>query len=107
MVTRQRRPSRIGKLAMPAITAVFLAYFSYHAFHGAYGVASRAELDAQAARLQLQLDGLTAERERLQLRVSLMRPESIDQDMIDERARETLNLVHPNDLVIPRQVAVR
>jgi cell division protein FtsB len=32
--------------------------------------------------------------------VSLMRPESLDRDMIDERAREALNMADAKDIVI-------
>jgi cell division protein FtsB len=32
----------------------------------------------------------------------LLRPESLDPDMIDERARESLNLVQPQELAILR-----
>ena len=32
--------------------------------------------------------------------VALMRPESLDRDMIDERAREALNMADAKDIVI-------
>jgi cell division protein FtsB len=32
----------------------------------------------------------------------LLRPESLDPDMLEERARVLLNLAHPNDIVIMR-----
>ena len=47
-----------------------------------------------------QLDQLRNERERLDKRVGLMRPDSIDPDMLDELARANLGFGKPGDLVI-------
>ena len=46
------------------------------------------------------LPGLKEVRERLERDVSLLRPESLDPDMLDERARAILNLAHKDDLVM-------
>lgn len=43
-----------------------------------------------------------AERQELERRVALLRPESLDPDMIDERARASLNVVQPQELAILR-----
>jgi cell division protein FtsB len=37
---------------------------------------------------------------RLERRVALLRPESLDRDMLEERARAVLNLARPEDRVI-------
>ncbi len=44
--------------------------------------------------------GLKEVRERLERDVSLLRPESLDPDMLDERARAILNLANKDDLVM-------
>lgn len=100
MATRQYRPSKLKRLILPGLTALFLAYFTYHAFHGAYGLEGRAQLDARASQLSAELARLSAERENLETRVVMMRPASLDQDLTDERAREALNLVGANEMVI-------
>ena len=41
-----------------------------------------------------------AEREALERRVSHLRPESLDRDLLDERARATLNVARPDEIVI-------
>ncbi|HEY4775757.1 MAG TPA: septum formation initiator family protein, partial [Xanthobacteraceae bacterium] len=47
---------------------------------------------------------LKQERAEWQHRVNLLKSESIDPDMLDERARALLNYVDPRDVVIlPRQ----
>jgi cell division protein FtsB len=46
------------------------------------------------------LDALKAERATWERRVSLLRPESIDPDMLDERARVLLNYADPRELTL-------
>jgi cell division protein FtsB len=109
MTTRQHRPSKLRRLVLPAVTAAFLGYFAYHAVHGEYGMVGRTKLESQAAELTAELARLDAQKADLLGRVELMRPSSLDQDMVDERARESLSMVHPNEVVIMRtaQVAVQ
>jgi len=102
MATRQRRKSVTRQLVLPAVTVAFLAYFAYHAFHGEYGLFARARFDDEAVHLRGELAAVRAKRERLERRVALLRPESLDPDMIEERARLSLNVVHRNELVILR-----
>jgi cell division protein FtsB len=102
MATRQHRPSRLRKLVLPAITAAFLGYFAYHAVHGEYGMVGRTHLETRTAELQAELARLKAQKSALLDKVMLLRSSSLDQDMVDERARISLSMVHPNDLVIMR-----
>ena len=46
------------------------------------------------------LAAVEAERSTLERRVDLLRPDHLDRDMLDERARSQLNLAAPNDIVI-------
>jgi cell division protein FtsB len=48
----------------------------------------------------VELAALRAERDGMERHVALMRPESLDRDMIDERAREALNMADAKDIVI-------
>lgn len=103
MATRQRRRSIYRRLILPALTIAFLSYFAYHAFHGDYGLLARARLDHEAMQLSVELAALKSRSERLERRVALLRPESLDPDMIDEYARRNLNLAHPNEVTILRR----
>ncbi|WP_169833523.1 FtsB family cell division protein [Methylobrevis pamukkalensis] len=84
------------------MTALFLGYFAYHAFHGEYGIAGRALVESRASHLRTQLDRLKTERRDMEKRVALLSGPAIDRDLLDIRAREALNYVSPNDLVILR-----
>jgi cell division protein FtsB len=100
MTTRQFRHSILPRLILPAVAAVYLAYFGFWAFHGHYGVWAKARLEGEAQALQSELAGLVAERAALEHRVGLLRPESIDPDLLDEQARQALNLLRPNEIVL-------
>ncbi len=106
MATRQRRKSKVRPLVLPAICLLLLGYFGYHAVEGDYGHYALLKLKARETDLTDQLARLRDERRALERRVSLMRPESLDPDMIEERARRALNVARPDEVVILR-TAVR
>ena len=100
MATRQRKQSQLKRFVMPVITIAFLTYFGYHALHGEYGLVGRVRLERQAVQLEDELRALGERRDQLQRRVNLLKPDSLDQDMLDERARNNLNLAHRNEITI-------
>ena len=100
MSTRQRKRSKVKPLLAPAASLIALAYFAYHAVEGQYGLSALARIEAREAQLAAELVALRAGREALDGRVALLRPESLDPDMIDERARQALNFAHPEDIVV-------
>lgn len=77
-----------------------MGYFAYHAVEGDYGLFALGKLKDRVASLQAELAIARAEREQMERHVALMRPESLDRDMIDERAREALNMADAKDIVI-------
>ena len=88
-----------GMIVTALSFGVFI-YFSFHLLHG-----DRGYFALQGARLRLtqtesRYDAIKSEREQLQRRVVLLRPQSLDIDMLDERVRAVLGYSHPNDLVI-------
>jgi cell division protein FtsB len=104
MATRQRKQSRVRPLFLPAVCLLLLGYFGYHAVEGNYGQYALVKLQARETGLGDQLAGLKEERQVLDRRVSLMRPESLDPDMIEERARRALNVARVGDIVILRNI---
>jgi len=100
--TRYRRRTIRQRLTAPAIAIGLVAYFGFHALNGELGLVGKARIEHRYAALEKELAELQAQREELLRRVVLLRPESLDPDMIDERARLSLNLVHPQELAILR-----
>ncbi|WP_102958440.1 FtsB family cell division protein [Mangrovicella endophytica] len=102
MLTIQRRKSLMGRLVVPALAASFLAYFALHAQSGKYGLEGRAELARELEQRESEYAALAKQRERLEKRVQLLHDGTLERDMIDERAREALNLAMPDEIIILR-----
>ncbi len=81
---------------------MLLGYFGYHGIHGKHGLNASHRVNAELVSLRAELEALEREKAALEHRISLMLPESLDPDMLDESARSSLNFAHPNDLVILR-----
>ncbi|GEO82725.1 septum formation initiator [Pararhodospirillum oryzae] len=77
-----------------------VVYFGYHAVQGDRGVLALARLNREIDEAHTQLDKLKAEEESLQARVTRLSPESLDPDLLDERARTMLNRVRPDEVII-------
>ncbi len=77
-----------------------LAYFGFHAFHGGRGYGHRDQLAAQLEAVAKEAAVISEQRVAIEDRVKLMRPESIDPDLLDELARRELFLGKPNDIVV-------
>ena len=90
------------RVGFALLNVCVMAYFGYHVIIGDHGLLSRWRLADEVAQMELKLDKLNQRREQLEHKVSLVRPESLDPDMLDERARIILNLAHPNDITILR-----
>ncbi|MEY9466040.1 cell division protein FtsB [Bradyrhizobium ottawaense] len=99
MVSRARLKSILTGLALYAMAAAIVGYFGVNAYTGKYGLNARQELDQEIIALTSELAQLKRERARSEQRVSLLRSERIDPDMLDERARFQLDYVNPRDLV--------
>ena len=100
MATRQRKQSKVRPLLLPFLCLLIMGYFAYHAVEGDYGLFALGKLKERQALLEAELTTARAKREEMESHVSLMRPESLERDMIDERAREALNMADAKDLVI-------
>src|SRR5262249_16841300 len=98
MVTRKRFRTVLNALALYTIAALVIGYFGVNAHSGNRGLRAKQDLDLQIAELSAELDALKAERANWEPRVSLLKPESIDPDMLDERPRVLLNYPDPSAL---------
>jgi cell division protein FtsB len=100
MVTRKRLRAVLNALALYTIAALVIGYFGVNAYSGNHGLRARQDLDQQIAQLSDELESLKAERATWERRVALLRPRSIDPDMLDERARVLLNYADPRELTL-------
>ena len=80
-------------------------YFAYHAVQGDRGIIAWLVLNQQIREARETQGELAAERATLEQRVGLLQPDSLDPDLLEERARVMLNFAHADELVIPRNSA--
>jgi cell division protein FtsB len=100
MVTRRRFRTIINVLALYTIAALLIGYFGINAYTGNHGLRAKQDLDQQITQLGNEFAALRAERAKWERRVSLLQSESIDPDMLDERARALLDYVDPRELTL-------
>jgi cell division protein FtsB len=86
----------------PILGIALTGYFAYHLVEGDRGLKAWLHLTREIGIATANLDAIRAQRATLDLKVSELRPDHIDPDLLDERIRATLNLVSPDDIVIIR-----
>src|ERR1700690_827673 len=96
---RSRLKSVLTGLALYAMAAAMVGYFGVNAYTGKYGLNARQELDQEIIALTSELARLKKERIEGEQRVTLLRSDRLDPDMLDERARYQLEYANPHDLV--------
>ncbi len=100
MWTRHHKKRKLGRLILPVITASFLGYFGYHSLHGDYGLRAMEDFKRQKIEREEKLALLEERRAQLENRVRLLSDGSLDRDMLDEKARFSLNVSRSDEIVI-------
>jgi cell division protein FtsB len=91
---------QLKSIVGPTIGFTLSLYFGYHLIEGERGLISWVRLTQQIREAKRDAVQIRAEREAQDRRVSLLRPEHLDPDLLDEQARAALNLVGPGEVVI-------
>jgi cell division protein FtsB len=92
-----------GALVIPAICGAAIVYFGCYTIWGNRGLLALTDTQARLAVAQEQLATLTDERQRLEHRIALLKPGSVDPDLVEEIAREQLLGSAPGEIVVPRR----
>jgi cell division protein FtsB len=100
MVNVRERLRRSGRHLPGLVGMCAVVYFGYHAIQGDRGLLTMIKLQNRIATVEAKLAVTTAQEDALERRVSLMRPASLDRDMLEEQVRLVLNYTHPDDVVI-------
>jgi cell division protein FtsB len=103
MVTRKRLRSALTAIGLYIGAALLIGYFGVNAYTGAHGLKAKQDLAQQMDELSRELARLKLERASWEHRVSLLRADRLDPDLLDERARAMLDYAHANDLVLMRK----
>ncbi|HTR85567.1 MAG TPA: septum formation initiator family protein [Reyranella sp.] len=91
---------RPRQILAPVIFATVFGYFGYHLVNGERGLLAMAQLQRETRIADQNLLEAETERKIWELRVSELRNQSLDPDMLDERARVLLNYANKDDIII-------
>jgi len=89
------------QVLLPLFGAAIMGYFGYHALQGNRGLIAWWNLRYELERADRTLAEVTAEKQAMEKRVQLLRPESLDRDMLEERSRIMLGATATGDLIVP------
>ncbi|SDI07140.1 FtsB family cell division protein [Lutimaribacter saemankumensis] len=98
-MTRRKTPA-IGILAFFVVAFSMGAYFTFAAVQGDYGLFRRAEIQAESANLQTELDRLEAQVTRMENLTHRLSDDYLDLDLLDQQARDVLGLLRSDEIVI-------
>ena len=98
MLSEIRRRART--IVPQVVLACTLGYFAYHTTQGERGLLAWLHLEKELRVAESEAAVLAAERRRLEHRVRLLRPDSLDPDMLEERARVLLNYGRDDEVMI-------
>jgi cell division protein FtsB len=91
----------------PIVGIALTGYFAYHLVEGERGFKAWLRLNRELRTATANLEAVRTQRAAMELKVSSLRPEHVDPDLLDERIRATLNLVSPDDVVIMQPTTAR
>ncbi len=100
MVTRKRLRSFFTALGLYAAAALFIGYFAVNAYSGNHGLRAQQALEQQIVTLSAEFERAKLERGHWERRVSLLRSDRIDPDLLDERARAELQYIDPHEVTL-------
>jgi cell division protein FtsB len=86
---------------LPAVFLACCGYFVWHALHGERGFWSKAERQDHIAAAKAERERVQGELAAMERRVQGLRGERLDSDQLDERARQLLNMVGRDEIVVP------
>ncbi|MGN6820870.1 MAG: FtsB family cell division protein [Sphingomonas sp.] len=89
------------RAAFPALALGIMTFFGIYAVVGSNGALAYGDYQHLLAKRQQQLAELKQKQAVLANRVQLLDPNKVDPDMADELTRKQLNVVNPNEVVVP------
>ena len=85
----------------PVIFLTLTVYFAYNAVNGSRGFVAQAQERALIARARSDLTVVSARRDRWEAKVTALKTNAVQADMLSQQSRAVLNLANPADLVVP------
>jgi cell division protein FtsB len=89
-----------GAAVFSVAVIAIMVYLTFAAVQGEYGLIRLFQVEGQERQLSMELDELGAERNRLANLTERLASDALDLDLLEERARAVLGLVHRDEIVI-------
>ncbi|MDB5681507.1 MAG: septum formation initiator [Sphingomonas bacterium] len=89
------------RAAFPALALAIMAFFGTYAVVGSNGALAYGDYQRMLKRQEQHLAQLKQQQAVIANRVQLLDPKKVDPDMADELTRKQLNVVNPNEVVVP------
>ena len=100
MIVLREMRRRAKALVGPMLGIALTGYFAYHLVEGDRGLRAWVRLTQELRLAKDNLSAVSAERAELEHRVSHMRPDHVDPDLLDSQVRKTLDVAKPDEIVI-------
>lgn len=100
MKVSETKKKSISQFLSTFLGFLLFAYFAYHLLHGDRGYFALKGLEQKLEAASEKYDSKLAERLAVENRVKLLRPKSLDLDLLDERARVVLGFIKSEEKVV-------
>ena len=92
----------LRRAGVPALALIAIGFFGYNAVLGPTGVVAAKEFRAELEQEKAKFAALDKQRAEIKNRVDLLdQKRGADPDLVDELARKQLNVVRPDEVIIP------
>ena len=88
------------RLVKPLLWMFVAFYMGYHTLHGERGIYALIRDNREVIQLQQALAKTKSEREAMELRVSHLRDNSLDRDLLDEQMRRMLGVMSQGEVIV-------
>lgn len=92
---------RARALTGPVLGILLTGYFGYHLVEGDRGLRAWVRVSQELRQAKAELAVVSAQHDELQHRVMHMRANHVDPDLLDSQIRKTLDVLRPDEIVIP------
>ena len=99
-VVKHKQNKTISRLLANGISFGLFVFFFYPLLHGDRGYFAWKGVEQRLADSQARYQQVRDERAALENRVKMLRPDSLDLDLLDERARAVLGFLKPSEVVV-------
>jgi cell division protein FtsB len=81
------------------VLLLLLSYLIYNFFSGKRNILSLFEIDKNQTALEKEIDDLKAQKELFNKKITVMQPQSLDKDLLEEKARRDLGKIKQGETV--------